>query len=234
MEQTKIAPPVKPTFDEPNKESIEQIKADVRLVIDESEDNSELLAAFDPITIETDNITESMILQSIDEVHKSAQLYMLVDVRHSEGLSLTAYRKGHKAYIPDDFLRFVCADCADWERTVYDPIDQDSDEYMMQSSKWAGVRGTTERPVVAIIPGPDALQMEVYTTGANTVNLTYIKKAGIDQENKVEIASMCYRALLYTIAKYYLISTGNNQQAAIMGAVATQMIGAQQPQAAQE
>lgn len=223
-----------------SKITFQQIKRDVRIILDENEDNTSLLEELEPMTLETEKMLRENVLQSIDEVLLSAQLYLLKDAVVTTSINL----KKHKPYgkmgeVPQDFLRFVSAFTTDWYQRVYDPIDQDSDEYQMQRSPFAGIRGNVDRPQIAIIPEGTKLTVEVYDTLDETLTFDYIPKSqGMDAHDDIvneanddktyPIPDLCYKAVCYTIAKYYLISIGENDKAAAMSAIAAGLIGVEQ------
>lgn len=206
------------------KKTFEEIADEVRMIIDENEDNSALITETDEVANDTDKITKEMIMQSVDMVHQIAPLWKTTDVQTQTTVSLTPYKKGKAGTVPSDFLRFVLADASDWSRKVYEPITEGSAEYQMQSSEFAGIRGSAERPVVAIVPGLINLNIEVYTTSGGSITLAYIKKASA-VAGSVTIADMCYKAMLNMVAKYYMVSVGEPERAAHYDAVVKELLG---------
>lgn len=206
------------------KKTFQEIADEVRMIIDENEDNSALITETDEVANDTDKITKEMIMQSVDMVHQMAPLWKTTDVQTQTTVSLTNYRKGKAGSVPSDFLRFVFADAEDWSQKVYEPITEGSSEYMMQSSEFAGIRGSAERPVVAIVPGLIGMTMEVYSTGEEYASLAYIKKASEDTDG-VTIADMCYKAVLNMVAKYYMVSVGEPERAGHYASVVNELLG---------
>ena len=206
------------------KKTIQEIADEVRMIIDENEDNSALITETDELANDTDKITKEMIMQSVDMVHQMAPIWKTTDVQTPTLVSLNPYKKGKAGTVPSDFLRFVFADAEDWNQKVYEPITEGSAEYMMQSSEFAGIRGSAERPVVAIVPGLINLNMEVYSTEKGTATLAYIKKA-VEEVDGVTIADMCYKAMLNMVAKYYMVSVGEPERAAHYDAVVNELLG---------
>lgn len=215
---------------------IKEIVREARLLIDENEDNTALITEADEVANDTDAITEAMVLQSVDTVHRLAPIWRVAEISTEISLPLTKYMRGKAGELPNDFLRMVYAVAEDWCISVYIPIDQDSEQYQMQSSKFAGIRGSAERPVVAIVPGPEAsgLRLEVYTTEKDSIKLNYVKRAAIISTkndatetvtNKVEIASNCKKAVLYFVAKYYMVNIGEPERARHYESVAAELLG---------
>lgn len=202
---------------------ISEIIADVRMVIDENEDNSALITEVDEVANDTDKIIRSILTQSIDEVHQMAPLWRTSDIIASIDIALENNTYGE---MPADFLRFVYADAKDWALPVYNPIDQDSDEYKMQRSEFAGIRGSAEKPVVAIVPYKmvaSGLRVEVYSTESDKLNLVYLKKAK-EEEGKLEVAELSYPAILRMIAKHYMINIGEQERAKYYDAMAMELL----------
>lgn len=206
------------------KKTFQEIADEVRMIIDENEDNSALIDETDEVASDTDKITKEMIMQSVDMVHQMAPLWKTTDIQTKTSVSLTKYRKGKAGDVPTDFLRFVFADAEDWSHKVYDPTMEGSAEYQMQSSEFAGIRGSEERPVVAIVPGHNGLNMEVYSTGNDEATLAYIRKAKAEADG-VTIAEMCYKAVLNMVAKYYMVSVGEPERAGHYNAVVNELLG---------
>ena len=218
----------------------------MRTLLDEQRDNTALIDDGDVITVETDAIIWSYITQAVDEVHLQAQAWLINDVVSRALLTLDEETTGtgKHAALPDDFLRLVRVKAGDWQQAVYDAIDPDSEEYLQQSSRWAGVRGNTERPVVAVVPGDressannsNALRLEVWTTGESDITVDYVQRAQISDnaDPEVTIAEHCYRPLLYTLAKHYLLTVGDTNKAALFGAAAGGLTGADQASATAE
>ncbi|MCR5362478.1 MAG: hypothetical protein K6E73_10800 [Bacteroidales bacterium] len=214
-----------------------EILADVRLILDEQRVNTPLLEEQDVISEETDTLFWSYIEQAVDEVHLQAQAYLLADVVEHATVNVAADspRYGKRGVLPDDFLRCIRIMAADWMQPVYEPIDPSSDEYQLQRSKWQGVRGNAERPVVAVTTGSTAgsaqLQIEVYDTAEGSVTVDYVPRAEVstDEDPEVEVGLHCYRPLLYVLAKHYLLTLGDSEKATIFGATAGGLLGTEPP-----
>lgn len=206
------------------KKTFQEIADEVRMIIDENEDNTALITETDEVANDTDKITKEMILQSVDMVHQMAPVWKTTDIQTTDNISLSPYKKGKAGSVPSTFLRFVFADAEDWSKKVYEPISEGSAEYQMQSSEFAGIRGSAERPVVAIVPGLIGLNMEVYSTANSSVTLAYIKKA-VAESDGVTIADMCYKAVLNMVAKYYMVSVGEPERAGHYDTVVSELLG---------
>lgn len=212
------------------------IRRDVRIILDENEDNTPLLEDLEPVTLQTEQMMAEAVLQSIDEVFSQAQLYLLKDAVKTSTVKLNELIVSKSFMMPEDFLRYVSVYCSDWPMPVYDPIDQDSDEYQMQFSPCKGVRGNTERPVVAVIPlFGGALGVQIFSTNAEDCKFSYVPKAQTkdnlfailsnEEEFEWPIPDLLYKAVCYTVAKYYLTSVGDTEKAGQFAAIASGMMG---------
>ena len=65
------------------------ILKDVRLLLDEQRDNATLITEHDTISVETDTMLWSYILQAIDEVHLNAQAWLMGDMLLRENIALS-------------------------------------------------------------------------------------------------------------------------------------------------
>jgi len=73
--------------------------------------------------------------------------------------------------LPADFMRLCVFRMDDWERPVHKAIAPSDAAYMMQHSRYAGLRGNPQRPACAIVCREGGLALEFY--GCKT------KRAGI-------------------------------------------------------
>lgn len=136
--------------------------------------------------------------------------------------------------LPDDFMRFVAFRMSDWKKVVTEAITETSAMYAMQSSRVRAVRGNTQKPVVAIVHGPNGLVIEAYTTHTDsTVALAkYLPNPSISDDGRVMLCPLLVDAIVYATA--YLVANSYNaiNQAQIFLSTAVSLAGirsAQQP-----
>lgn len=204
--------------------SIEDIVKDVRILIDENEDNERLIAEDDEVANNTDTISKAMIIHSIDQVHLIAPLWRVAEISVETTVDLSDKRGA----IPEYYLRYVYAKADDWAYKVFEPIDQESDEYKMQFSEFEGIKGSAEKPVVAIVPDQlqkSGLGIEVYSTEENTISLVYVKKASAETDAELKISILCYQAVLNMIAKNYMINVNEPDRAKYYDAMVMESLG---------
>lgn len=196
---------------------IDEIKRDVRVALDMNKRGDSLLEEGDPDTLELEEIIGSKIEEGIDLVHLEAPLTLLeaTPIGTWSGTAATGMDgmgKGKMA-LPADFLRLVVFRLTSWLRPVYEPIEETSGEYTLQSSRWKGVYGSPEKPVVAITQRYSAqLYLEYYSGVSNDKieEAAYIPKAKISG-GEVNVSEKCYRAAIYRIGALVLATMGSEQ-----------------------
>lgn len=220
---------------------LSNIKRDVRVCMDENITSTALLDVSDEETLALDDLIVSKVLEAVDRVHMAAPYYLLeqghninVDIEDEDDSDadgdtdeVVSYAPGiHWAplecgwiLLPDDFLRLVVFQMSDWERPVYEVITPDSPEYKKQRSRVKALRGTSQRPVCALVVRPEGKALEFYSCKSNeaTVNkAVYIPHAEIDEYGGVDISERCYAAVVYTVAGLALTSMNETERANIM------------------
>lgn len=194
---------------------------DVRVAIDMNRKNEGMIPEGDPDTLELDEIIGSKIEEGIDLVHLEAPLYRLeaIEMELPEVVEVDREGKG-SIDLPEDFLRLVAFRIEGWRRTVHEPIRETDPIYSLQSSKWRGIYGTPEKPVVALTHnGGPVPALEFYSTDgrwdedkeklvAEITRASYVPKASIEGK-EVFVSRDCYKATVYRIAGLVLASMGD-------------------------
>lgn len=192
------------------------IVRDVKVVLDENMSSEELLALEDIETLSMEDIIESKVCEGIRRVESSAPLSML-DSGHNfgeEGLFWDNYESGF-VILPDDFMRLMSFKMSDWEKTITQAITEDSPLYAKQSSRYKGVRGNWQKPVVAIVNRPEGRVLEFYSCKDNLAEVikgVYRPYPKIE-DGAVEISERCYMSVIYTIASLVSLSMGEADKA---------------------
>ena len=156
---------------------IEDMKRDVRIALDENAVSDKLLTDADPDTLTLDEIIESRIPIAARIVETIAPLPLLGG---GEAFGDSIGWESQPGYgmgfilLPDDFLRLVSFQMSDWDRAVGTAITETDPLYQRQQSRFGGVRGNPQKPVVAIVNQPAGLVLEFYScTGGEDV---YVKQ----------------------------------------------------------
>lgn len=202
----------------------DNIIADVRCVMDMNPQDESLLGDGDVDTLSFNRLIHSKIEEAAYSVEMEAPLCFL-DSGSNMGESAIYWNtvKGHEGtgwlVLPKDFIRLVVFRMSDWERPVYQAIDESSPIYARQSSVYAGVRGNASKPVVAIVKSSSGRVLEFYSCKDNQAEIeqaVYLRRPQIDGDGGIELCERCYKAILYYAAGLTQSSLGNMDMAKMM------------------
>lgn len=116
-------------------------------------------------------------------------------------------------------MRLITFKMSDWERAVTVPIAETDPRYELQSSRYAGIRGTPQKPVVAIVSEPTGLVLEFWScTGGEEVKLQrgrYLPIPRIKEEG-IEICEKLRSAVVAQTASLVAQATGDTALAAAL------------------
>lgn len=150
---------------------VTDIIREAKVAIDENVSSQALTALGDVDTLTLDDIIASKVEDAARLVLESAAHWLL-----GAGKALTgpvAWESQEEGYgagrivLPGDFLRLLTFQMSDWARPVTEAITEESPLYAMQSSRYGGIRGNAQRPVVAITHSHDTgLALEFYSCEA--------------------------------------------------------------------
>lgn len=180
----------------------------VRIAIDMNEEDATLTGLEDEETLSLDALITSKLEEGARVVESRAPAHLLDSGKPLSG-SITFKEEVGKGrgrmQLPDDFMRLVTFKMSDWERAVTEAIEETDPRYLLQSSRHAGLRGTPQRPVAAIVSEPTGLVLEFWScTGGATVTLERgrylpipkIKGEGIEICEKLREAVVLYTGYL--------------------------------------
>lgn len=189
--------------------SISDIKKDVRIILDSNSTDSALLDIGDADTLMLDDLIESKIEDACRYVLNNAEGFLLGAGKNFENLSVSWFggiRGVGPGYIllPDDFQRLVTFQMSDWAYPVTKVITDSDPLYHRQFSRFGGVRGCPERPVVAISNHPAGMILEFFSCreggSAYVKSFRYIPIPKKYEENEIgyiDIPEKCYDAVKY-------------------------------------
>lgn len=198
---------------------IADVARDVRVALDMNNSGDRLLDNGDIDTLSLDEIIRSKIVEAVRRVHADAPAYLL-ESGHNFGAELY-WADGHCGWVllPDDFLRLILFRMTDWERTVYAAIPADDPEYRKQSSRFAGIRGTPQKPVCAITVRPEGRVLEFYSCRDNTAQVaqaTYAPLPRVDESGGIDISDRCHTAVVYMAAALSALTLGDGDRSAAL------------------
>lgn len=157
---------------------VDDLKREIRIALDQNMNSAPLLDVGDIDTLSLDDIIESKIEDAARLVMRDAPLHLL-DGGKAFGESIHWYSRegvgGGYIALPTDFLRLVSFQMSDWSYPVNVAITEDHPLYPLQSSRYAGIKGNPQRPVVALSTQPIGLVLEFYSCEAGEG--VYVKRA---------------------------------------------------------
>ena len=204
-----------------------EIEQGVRTLLDERDLNTALFD--DELRNELSSLIQGLILEGVARVHKSAPYYMLntdgdfgVSLEDSGMSNSLVFWDNTENYghilLPEDFMRLLVFQMSDWDKAVYSAITPSDPQYALQRRGIAGLRGTPQHPVCALVIYPEGKALEFYSCKSRNETIyqaLYIPYPTFDENNGVNIAPQCYQSVLYMICSLVCNSLGRNEQANI-------------------
>lgn len=190
----------------------EEMAKAVRVAIDVNHDSTPLLAEEDVDTLGFDDIIYAKLCDAVRIVEMEAPINLL-EQGHQFGETVTWEDDG-KGWIllPDDFMRLVVFRMSDWRHSVSEAITQDDPLYGRQWSRWKGISGNPEKPVVAIVNRAEGKVLEFFSCKDDTATVdqaVYVPFPKIDEYGGIDVSERCYRAAVYRAAALALSSVGD-------------------------
>ena len=202
--------------------NISDLKRDVRVAIDMNKVSTALSALGDIDTLTLEEIIESKIAPAARIVESGAPVYLL-DGGYPFAVSIgwdsePGYGSGH-IVLPSDWMRLVSFQMSDWTHAVTMAITEDDPIYAQQRSRFPGIRGCPQKPVVALVMRPVGLVLEFYscTAGADV----YVKRARYLPypkivNGKIDLCPKCKDAIVYYAAYMTALSVGEGDLANLL------------------
>lgn len=191
---------------------------DVRVALDMNNTSDQLLATGDIDTLTLEEIIRSKIVEGVRSVESVAPVNLLTDV-HDLGTAVywDGGGNGH-LLLPDDFMRMVIFQMSDWERPVYEAFTYTDPNYVLQSSRYKGIRGNTQKPVCVLGLRPEGRVLEFYSCKDETADVkmgTYLPYPEEDMDGGIDICPLCYNSIVYEIAALVASTYGQADKASL-------------------
>lgn len=109
-------------------------------------------------------------------------------------------------------MRLVIFKMSDWERPVYEPITAADPQYQLQFSRYKGLRGNPQKPVVAIVSRAEGRALELFSCKSQSATVeqaVYIPLPKVDCDGGINIPERCYMSVVYEAASLVLAIIGN-------------------------
>lgn len=198
---------------------------EVRIAIDKNNSSAPLAALIDDVdTLSIDKLIESKIEDAARAVTVNAPRHLLDSGKgFSTAVAWSSSKTKHWGFtqLPEDFLRLVTFQMSDWSYPVVEAITETDPIYKQQNSRFAGIGGNPQRPVVAIVQHPIGLILEFYSCTSNDVAVKiarYIPIPRIENE-RIGISEKLVDAVVYYCAYLVLTSLSEVEQAKVMFAI---------------
>lgn len=185
----------------------------VKVAIDMNRGDEPLIMEGDTDTLTLDEIIYAKLADAVRAVEMEAPLTML-ESGHDFGDDNVFIGEDGKGFIilPNDFMRLISFRMSDWQRTIYEAISESDPQYALQSSRFKGICGNPEKPVVAVVRRSEGKVLEFYSCKSDTATVaqaTYLPIPKIDRDGGIDVAEDCYRAAVYRAASLALASVGD-------------------------
>lgn len=201
---------------------VDDLKREIRIALDQNMNSKPLLDIGDIDTLSLDDIIVSKIEDAARLVMRDAPLHLL-DGGKAFGESIHWFSRegvgGGYIALPSDFLRLVSFQMSDWSYPVNVAITEDHPLYPLQSSRYAGIKGNPQKPVVALSTQPIGLVLEFYSCEAGEG--VYVKRATYLPIPKIEGGQIIFSEKLKSSVVYYAayltaLSIGNGDLATVL------------------
>lgn len=192
---------------------------DVRVAIDMNRGDALLLKDEDCDTLSLDELIKSKLTDAVRLVEMEAPQQML-ESGHDFGDKVFLFDNGKGyAILPHDFMRLICFRMSDWERSVHHTISESDAAYSLMSSRFKGVSGSPEKPLVAIVRRAEGKVLEFSSCKdgkATVTQATYLPYPKIGEDGNIDLSEECYSPSVYRAAALTLASLGEQQSATML------------------
>lgn len=212
--------------------SVEDLVREARIAIDRNANSTPLASLGDVDTLTVDEIIRSKVEDAARLVEENAA-HELLDAGKPFAASVTwennvaGYGAG-RVMLPDDFMRLVTFRMSDWYRPVTEAITEEHPIYSMQSSRYAGVRGNPQRPVVAIVHGTAGKELEFYACSAGPgVRVDKARYLPLPKvvDGEIDLCPKLQRAVVYRMASMACAIVGASDLAAMLLGTSNELAG---------
>lgn len=214
---------------------VSDLVREIRIALDQNMSSATLAEIGDVDTLSLDELIDSKVEDAARWVVMAAPAVLLGSGKafgETIGWDMAAgYGSGH-IVLPDDFLRLIVFQMSDWSVPVTVAIDERSPLYSRQKSRYAGVRGNAQRPVVAIVQQPIGNVLEFFSCEQGED--VYIKMARyapmpkryvLDDTEVIDLPEKLIRPVVYYAGYLVALATQQTEQAKGCRAVCEELLG---------
>lgn len=207
--------------------NLEDIEEAVRVVLDENQVSDNMM---DIDTLSLDEIIRSKVEEAVNNAHLLAPIYML-EQGNSFADSIAWDEEVGKGpgwtILPNDFNRLISFKMSDWERPVYSAILPNDPLYALQKSRFAGVRGNTQKPVCTIAMRPVGRVLEFYSCAKGedvSVDMAVYLPIYKIEDEAINICERCYKSVVYKVAGLAAVSMGIMDKAKTLFEISNELL----------
>lgn len=206
---------------------IAHITRDVRVALDENRRSEPLLTEEDVDTLSLEEIVRGKIEAAARIVTAQAPRQLLDGGRPLGDAVFWRENGAGWTLLPDDFMRLLIFKMCDWERPVYEAITEEDARYGMQYSRYGGLRGNPQKPVVAIVRRSVGLVLEFFSCRSREAHVEqglYLPLPRLDRGDGIEIPPRLYSSVVYEAAALVALSIGEREMAAGLSETSKQLL----------
>lgn len=204
---------------------VDELIREVRIALDQNMSSEQLMELGDIDTLSLEDIIRSKIESSARVVEQSAPL-RFIDIAKSFKDNSVVMNNGKGAIsLPKDFMRLISFQMQDWAYSVSAYITEDSSMYAQQHSRYPGIRGCPQKPVVAIVNSAAGLTLEFFSSSTSSISKALYLPYPTISGNKIELCEQLKAAIVYYCAYQTALSVGNEAMAASMLKQSSEIIG---------
>lgn len=192
----------------------------VRVILDENDVATGILAT-DTNTLQLDEIIKSKVVEATNGILSQCPLEWCgegEEMNFNSIINQVSDELGVVSVLKDSlYLRLLGAKMPDWDYPVTKTISFYSDEYKQQKSRYAGMRGNPQRPIVADVYN----SLEFYTTRHTKPEyVRYLKRMVGDVESVTLPHELLRRVLEYQVAGLTCVTLKDSEHAQTLFAIA--------------
>lgn len=204
---------------------------EVRIAMDMNARNAPMVGINDLDTLTLDDMIRHYLPIAAREAETAAPQHLLgagQPFATSIGWEGSIGSGSGRILLPDDFLRLVSFKMSDWSYAVTAAIEETDPLYRLQGSRYAGVRGNPQRPVVALLHEARGLMLQFWSckAGANVkvTRARYIPIPKIGSDGMIEISSKLKDAVVYKTAYLTALGTKDAELATAMSSIYNELL----------
>ena len=216
--------------------AVTALMEEIRVILDQNKVSTQLFDTGDIDTLTLDEIIRSKIVDATRVVVLNAPNHLLdggVDggKHFGESISWDSGQVGDgkgSIDLPSDFLRLICFQMSDWSRPVTEAINENHPKYFLQASRYSGIRGCPEKPVVAIVHTAVGLTLEFFSCisgeAVKVKKARYVALPKIDVNDNIEICEKLKSATVYHAASLVATTLKDTEHAMRLKEVSTSLM----------